>query len=88
MKTAPNEAEVRNPFRELGETGQNRLLDVARALFFAVKTRHPEGRPSKCGEPKSGKPGPNSPERADHSDTLITLTGGGVADGTLKRIGD
>jgi hypothetical protein len=64
MKTESKEAEFRNTFRELGETGQDRLLDVARALFFAVKTRYPEGRPGKCGEPESVEPGPNSPEKS------------------------
>jgi hypothetical protein len=59
MKTGPKEAEFRNTFRELGETGQDRLLDMAHALYFALKTRYSEGRPGKCGEPR-----PNSPNRA------------------------
>jgi hypothetical protein len=64
MKTGPKEAEFRNIFKELGETGQDRLLDVARALFFAAKTCYPEGGPANAGEPERGESEPNNPGRA------------------------
>jgi hypothetical protein len=49
MIAGQKEAEFRSTFGELGENEQDRLMDVARAFSFAVKTRYPEGQPVESG---------------------------------------
>jgi hypothetical protein len=51
------EAEFREIFTGLDETGQDRILDTARALDFAAKSRRVERRPGENGDIHSATSG-------------------------------
>jgi hypothetical protein len=63
MKDGPKEAEFRSTFGELGENEQDRLMDMARAFSFAVKTRYREGPPAESGEQDPNSPAGNPAKR-------------------------
>jgi hypothetical protein len=56
MKIGPKEAEFRNTFVGLDETEQDRLMDMARAFSFAMKTHHNERQSGESGESEANRP--------------------------------